>query len=486
MTTLIPKFEQPFTNAVNRPINQKLEEILSIEDFGGVGDGLTDNTTAYNNAVTAITTAGKKYCLYFPVGTYKFNSGITLDITLMSIACENCVFDFSGIATSATAITVTGTVGDIYSNIKTCLSGVVIEGPGTGGTSQGIYFNAATSVGAAHIELYNVGVTNFHYGVTYGANAYIITFDHCNIYNNERGFQSYVGAGVNAGERISFVNSSIFNNTAYGLRVEDSNASVHLVNCSLDYNPQALYLSVGFVHFTNCYFEFSDQIASADPRFLYADAGGTNTSFVSYSDCTFKIGTVASATSTPVFDVTSTVTVSHSNCNFYLNTNRSVIFKIRTGATYSEVNADVKYLGAAFRVLDTGSLYTISSAGTNSIGIKTTSDIKALTPSYETYSVPSITDVFNAAYASGQTATSNVTLSNGVYTLYTHTQNSLNDAHAGVYVIQRMGTQADVTTVVSDAWITVAVNGSFNVTVTNVSGSKTLDCTLIKNSTQSI
>jgi hypothetical protein len=481
MSTLIPKFKQPYTNAVNRAINLKLQETLSIEDFGGIGDGSTDNTTAYTNAVSAITTSGKKYNLFFPVGTYKFNSGITLDITLMSITCENCVFDFSGIATSATAITVTGTVGDIYSNIKTCLSGVVIEGPGTGGTSQGIYFNAATSVGAAHIELYNVGVTNFHYGVIYGANAYIITFDHCSIYGNERGFQSYVGVGVNAGERISFVNSSIFNNSAYGLRVEDTNASIHVINTSLDYNVQALYLSTGFVHFTGCYFEFSDQISSSDPRFLYADGLGTNTSAVSYSDCTFKIGTVASATSTPVFDVTSTTSVAHTNCTFYLNTNRSIIFKLRTGSTYTETNANVQYAGTSFRVLDTGCSYSISSSGANSVGFATTS------ANYAINSVTPITDIFTSAFATGNIATSTAVLANGIYTLYTATQLSANSGTYGQYLIQRIGTQTTIATIKADASVTVTIDGAYKVVVTNSSGAdRTLDCILQRNTGQSI
>jgi hypothetical protein len=33
MTTLIPKFKQPATGAVNRPINEKLNEIPSLSDF---------------------------------------------------------------------------------------------------------------------------------------------------------------------------------------------------------------------------------------------------------------------------------------------------------------------------------------------------------------------------------------------------------------------------------------------------------------------
>lgn len=69
MTTLIPKYDQGGTGAVNRAINLKLAEIVSVKDFGAVGDGTTNDQPAISAAITALLASGGN-TLYFPEGTY--------------------------------------------------------------------------------------------------------------------------------------------------------------------------------------------------------------------------------------------------------------------------------------------------------------------------------------------------------------------------------------------------------------------------------
>lgn len=73
MTTLIPKYDQGATGAVNRPINEKLAETVSILDFGGVADGVTDNHTAIVNAM-----ASGASTIYFPTGSYAVSEPIVM------------------------------------------------------------------------------------------------------------------------------------------------------------------------------------------------------------------------------------------------------------------------------------------------------------------------------------------------------------------------------------------------------------------------
>lgn len=83
MTTLIPKFQQTGTGAINRAINLKFAESVSVKDFGAVGDGLTDDTSAVQAAINYAQTS--KLQLNIPNGTYKTTSTLTITTDNVSI-----------------------------------------------------------------------------------------------------------------------------------------------------------------------------------------------------------------------------------------------------------------------------------------------------------------------------------------------------------------------------------------------------------------
>ena len=81
MTTLIPKVD--FKNggatpagAVNRPINEKLQEVISVKDFGALGNGTTDDTTAIQNAIDYGTSVGG--VVFFPTGYYRVTDTLNI------------------------------------------------------------------------------------------------------------------------------------------------------------------------------------------------------------------------------------------------------------------------------------------------------------------------------------------------------------------------------------------------------------------------
>jgi hypothetical protein len=65
-------FTQSGTGAVQRTVESKLQDVVSVKDFGAVGDGVTDDTAAIQAALTAA------YAVYFPAGNYRINGSINL------------------------------------------------------------------------------------------------------------------------------------------------------------------------------------------------------------------------------------------------------------------------------------------------------------------------------------------------------------------------------------------------------------------------
>lgn len=123
MTTLIPKFDLQDggltpTGAINRPINFKLADTVSVKDFGAVGDGVTDDTDAIQAALDS--SIGSS--IYFPSGTY-----------LVS-ACLNNTNGYRSLY---------GQPGAISVMIKSTSTDYIIDNTGTNwGVIQGIQFES--------------------------------------------------------------------------------------------------------------------------------------------------------------------------------------------------------------------------------------------------------------------------------------------------------------------------------------------------------
>jgi hypothetical protein len=62
-------FTQSGTGAVTRTVDSKLKDVVSVKDFGAVGDGVADDTAALNAAAAAAGFAKK--ALFVPAGVYK-------------------------------------------------------------------------------------------------------------------------------------------------------------------------------------------------------------------------------------------------------------------------------------------------------------------------------------------------------------------------------------------------------------------------------
>ena len=173
MTTLVPKYDQGGTGAVNRPINEKLAEVISVADFGAVGDNSTDDTAAIQ---AAINNASNYSTISFVSGkTYKTTSALTFSTTQTGIIIQG-----NG-ATIRAAHNGNGLVlnslNETYGQHK--IFNLILTGPNVAypqtsaelpGTSTGGgivigYSDGSDTVAAYSNEFTNVVVQQFKYGV---------------------------------------------------------------------------------------------------------------------------------------------------------------------------------------------------------------------------------------------------------------------------------------------------------------------------------
>lgn len=69
-------YTPPFTGSVATNVGDKLAQVVSVMDFGAVGDGAADDTQAIQDAIDSF--GGNGIHLYIPSGTYKITSSLNI------------------------------------------------------------------------------------------------------------------------------------------------------------------------------------------------------------------------------------------------------------------------------------------------------------------------------------------------------------------------------------------------------------------------
>ena len=80
------------TGAVSRTVQSKLRDVVSVKDFGAVGDGVADDTAAIQAAVNAAVAASGAAIL-FPSGNYKITNEILLGSNVEIIGHEGSIIN---------------------------------------------------------------------------------------------------------------------------------------------------------------------------------------------------------------------------------------------------------------------------------------------------------------------------------------------------------------------------------------------------------
>jgi hypothetical protein len=283
MTTLVPKID--FKNggatpagAVNRPIDEKLQEMLSVLDFGADPTGAADSSVAIQAAHDASVTIGFP-AVYFPDGIYKVNTGLEWSPFVTASTTGRVVMN--------TALT-TGRLFHISAEYgyKTTAQGQQSKSVFNGTFTLIATQNNTTCVAMAFgtddtdtlkmawgIDVSNVVTQNFWIAVTFLNVSFLIKFYNCDFLGSYDATQQLATFGIyqpvplqNAGENISFY-GCVFEHLNYVIAdssgITGNFTEITFNVCSFDYNNVLLANNPthGVYKFNDCHFEWTGENA---------------------------------------------------------------------------------------------------------------------------------------------------------------------------------------------------------------------------------
>jgi hypothetical protein len=115
------------TGAVTRTVQAKLRDVVSVKDFGAVGDGVANDTTAFQNALNA---GGE---IYVPQGNYRVAAGLTCNKSIKLYGPG--VIKFNDAAQFGLTIEPTRTVSTSVSSVSSPVTYPAVTGIANGSSS---------------------------------------------------------------------------------------------------------------------------------------------------------------------------------------------------------------------------------------------------------------------------------------------------------------------------------------------------------------
>lgn len=197
----------------------KLNDIVSVRDFGAKGDSIADDTAAINAAAAAVQSAGGGD-LHIPPGQYLISATIVIP-TLVSLKADNSAVFFTSTAFTGTAVRITGAVSSGGGVTATAIGRFhvlpTVRKGSTGGAPVWSSGSDTTSIG---VEMYEVNldtfyipaIQNFYEGLVLrpaAGNVFYNTFNLGRIINNYRGISFYSTATPTGSNQNTFIGGTI-------------------------------------------------------------------------------------------------------------------------------------------------------------------------------------------------------------------------------------------------------------------------------------
>jgi len=185
-------------------VQVKLQETLSVKDFGAIGDGVTNDTAAIQTAINAAMAASTPTSLYFPAGTYRCSN--------LSYASRSYHLEIRGDGSGHTILvnTIDTNPVMVFTNAnQIVVRGLTFKGNGSvrnWGTGNGPSGNSLSGtlpttsaavrlVDVVHVDFFDCYFQDAKWGVDIQGGI-IVTFRSCYAYyNSEVGYRIWKSAG---------------------------------------------------------------------------------------------------------------------------------------------------------------------------------------------------------------------------------------------------------------------------------------------------
>jgi hypothetical protein len=263
-------FIQAGTGAAPRTMQDKAREILSVKDFGAVGDGVTDDTAAIQAAIDSLV-AGE--CLVFPAATaYRITSG--LDFT----GKARCKFDFNDQYINATGFAAPGTALYFTGIEQSTVRGIFLVG--NANVTIGVHFDAGVGQRTISAKIDRVYVNGCGIGVQFGpdSDSTAIQFSDCDVHQITAS-ECDTGILLSGANTLAMTYGTLtaYLNDTYGVHFRAGNGIVNY----LDVASNAVDVFFGYPDGTN-----HEALQRWDITGGYSEEGRVGEVFISSAACT--------------------------------------------------------------------------------------------------------------------------------------------------------------------------------------------------------
>lgn len=222
-------FVQGGTGAVTRTVQSKLREVISVTDFGATGDGVTDDTTAIQDAINYARTRQNAE-VYFPPhqqsAFYKTTAPIVMDRAI----------SIRGDSPSTTVLSI-GLSGSQYIFDYNCAVIDVVEQAFIKGLTLRTDNGAASALrlkNISYVTVKDVRVYNVQHGVIMeGARCFSNAFEELNSYNVS-GSTVRFAPNFTGGGHFTFLGCTLSGDTGFVLPTTSFADSITMTGCNFE------------------------------------------------------------------------------------------------------------------------------------------------------------------------------------------------------------------------------------------------------------